>query len=436
MKNYTNPSILLLFLFVLLNGNNPVLRFFYLVPSSLGYIIWITIFIVINRSIGLEIGKTILTTLFIIILYIIFSLGVFDNHNFGRIIQLVANLTLPLLVINYYKHTLLYNIEILLKFICVYSLTIWGLIVLSKMVFSFDLFTLIPSFFLFPDNEIVNVNTHAVFFNFRGYNSESFLSFFRNSSFFWEPGAFSGTVIMLYLMLFTNKGIRKNFDSLFYLVSITVLSSFSILGLITISLVTFYKLIKREKEFKFISFKTFIVLGLIGLSTPFLLDNSGLNQKIEFQSNKVNERKTGWESNRLGSAVFIQDVINSDDQNFGVGLFTGFNNIMEKLRMSGYDSEHSIGNGFFILYLQLGIYLYSICLIFLFFRLKKHYKEIFTTVFVFIILLIQLQGEVWNNYCLIYLFLFLHLTIYYKKINPVSKSVIFKDNIYTKKHLL
>lgn len=422
MKKYTKPSILLLFLFVLLNGNNPILRFFYLVPSSISYIIWLMIFLVINKNIGNKITKTIFTSLFIIILYIIFSLNVFEDQNFGRILQLIVNVTLPLILINYYKHTLLYYIAILLKFICCYSLAVWGFIIISKMFMSFDVFSSLPSFLLFPDNEIVDINTHSIFFNFRGYNLSTFLSIFRNSGFFWEPGALSGTIIMLYLMLFVNKRIRKNFDILFYLVCFTVFSTFSITGIVTISLISVYKFIKRENEYKSFSFKNLIAIVLIVISFQFLRDYTGLKDKIDFQTNKVEDRKTGWESNRLGTAIFIQDVIESDDLIFGVGLFTGFNDVMKKLRKSGYDSEYSIGNGFFLMYLQFGKYLFLIILLFLFFQLKRYYKEIITTVFVFIVLIIQLQGEVWNNYTLIYLFLFLHLLRNYEKINSVPKA--------------
>lgn len=439
MKSFKKPSILLLFLFILLNGHNPVLRLFYIFPSSLSYIIWIIIFIVINRKISLKIQKTVFTSLFFIILYVMLSLSVFDNQNLGRIIQLIANITLSLLVINYYKHTLFYNIKIILKFICYYSLIMWGLIIFSKIFLSLDIFSLTPSFFLFPDNEVIDLNNHALFFNFRGYNNLGHFSLFRNPGFFWEPGALSGTVIMLYLMLFKNKAIRKDFDNTFYLVCFTVFSTFSILGIATIAIIFLFKLFKKEKERKWISVNGVIAAILIVFSSQFFIeDDSGLKKKFDFQLDKVGEEKKGWESNRLGTAIFIQDVIESDDLKFGVGLFTGFNDIMGKLRRSGYESDHAIGNGFFLMYLQLGIYLYSIILIFLFFKLKKYYNETITAVFVFIILLIQLQGEVWNNYNLIYLFLFLHLSIFDEKINSVPKLGVFKqnNNNNTKKQLL
>ena len=68
---------------------------------------------------------------------------------------------------------------------------------------------------------------------------------------------------MLYLMLFSDKRIRKSFDGLFYLVCVTVFSTFSILGLATILLISIYKLIKREKGYRFFNFKTLIAISLI-----------------------------------------------------------------------------------------------------------------------------------------------------------------------------
>ena len=140
MKTYTKPSIILLLLFVLINGNNPILRFLYLIPSSISYIIWILIFLALNRNIDVKIRKTIFTSLFFVVVYIIFSYSVFDNQNLGRILQLVANITLPLILINYYKHTLLFNIKIVLKFICRYSLIVWSLVVSSKIFLGLDVF--------------------------------------------------------------------------------------------------------------------------------------------------------------------------------------------------------------------------------------------------------------------------------------------------------
>ena len=422
MERYKNPSVLLLFLFVLLNGNNPVLRLFYLLPSSISYILWGIILALIFPLFSTKIIKTLITSFFIITLYILFSIYFYDNQNIGRVVQFLSNVTIALIVINYYKHTLLYYIEIVLKFICYYSIIIWGLIVFLKFL-SLDLFYLIPSFFLFPDNEIVDVNTHAIFFNFRGYENLGHISVFRNPGFFWEPGALSGTVIMMYLTLFLNKKIRKSFDSLFYLLCFTVFSTFSILGIATIFLIFLYKLFKKEKGFKLISFKTLTATVLIIISFQYFnAEDSGLKQKFYFQSSKVESEKTGWESNRLGTAIFILRVIEAENLNFGVGLFTSFDEVMHELELSGYESEHSIGNGFFLLFLQLGIYLLIIFLIFLFIQLYKYYKEILTTIFVFVILFLLLQGEVWTNYPLIYLFLFLNIFLNSEKLNLIQNK--------------
>jgi len=412
MKTFKNPSILLLFLFVLLNGHNPFLRFFYLFPSSISYIIWIIIFIIFNITINNKIKKTIFVSLFFIILYVIFSIKFYGNQSVGRIIQLIANISLGLLVINYYKHTLLNNIEIVLKFICHYSIIIWGFIVLLKIFFNFTLFDSIPTFFLFPDNETVDVNTHAIFHNFRGSGNLGDFSFLRNSGLLWEPGALSGTVLMLYLMLFINKEIRKNFDYLFFLVCITVFSTLSILGITIISIIVLFKLIKNEKGFKFISFKSVIATVLIFFSIQYFLDDdTALRKKVDFQLYSLVNEKRGWEGNRLGSAIFILDFIDSRNKNKGVGFFTDYNIVMSQLSNYGYQSDHPIGNGFFLMILQLGIYLSIVFFIFLFFQLYKYYKEIVTALFVFIVLILLLQGEVWSNYGLIYMFLFLNISI-------------------------
>ena len=105
-------------------------------------------------------------------------------------------------------------------------------------------------------------------------------------------------------------------------------------------------MIKREKGYRFFNFKTLIAISLILISLKFIYDNSGLQDKIDFQSSAVEDRRTGWESNRFGTALFIQEFIVSRDVNYGVGLFTNFNEVMNNLRVYGYNSEHAIGNGF------------------------------------------------------------------------------------------
>ena len=425
MTKYSKPSIFLLLLFILLNGNNPILRLFYFFPSSFSYIFWILVFILFNRKIIVKYSSKIFTSIFVIIVYFLFSLYMYDDQSVGRIIQFLSNITLAILVINYYRHTLLHNIEILLKLICKYSLVVWGIITFLKLFLNFDLFYSIPSFLLFPDNEVVGTNTHAVFFNFRGYDDVGHINFFRNPGFFWEPGALSGTVIMMYLTLFINKKTRKNFDNLFYLVFFTVLSTLSILGLATLFLIFLFKIFKRETNVRLAFYKSIIpsiVLVIIG--NALFTGGTGIKEKIEFQSSKVIDEKTGWESNRLGTAIFILRVMESKSLDFGVGFFTSFNRVMNELRFLGYESEHAIGNGFFLLLLQFGLYFYLIILFFLFLQLKKYYKETFTTSFIFFMLILQFQGEVWTNYTFIYLFLFLHTIHNLKKLTVIKKNTL------------
>lgn len=427
MGGNKKPGVLLLFLFVLLNGNNPVLRLFYIFPASLSYVIWIIIFLLITKKINYKISRSFVVFFLIFSIYLLISLIYFDNQNIGRITQLFANITLALLVVNHYKVTLIENVEIVLKFLCKYSLSIWGVIIFLKTILGFNLFNSIPSFLLFPDNEIVGVNTHATFFNFRGFEGQGHISIFRNPGFFWEPGALSGTIIMLYMILFISKKHRKNFDKLFFLVSATVLSTLSLAGVTSIVLIFLYKLLKTEKGLKWFSFNTFIAAIFIAISFGYLYTSeSDLKRKFDWQFSQVQEQRTGWESNRLGTAIFILNVLETDELNLGVGVFTSFDTVMKKLSLAGYESEHAIGNGFFLLMLQLGIYLCLILFILLFRQLHKYYKEFFTSFFVLMILIFQLQGEVWSNYPLFFLFLFLAIFFTREKIG--GKSPNYSNN--------
>ena len=423
MGGNKKPGALLLFLFVLLNGNNPILRLFYILPASLSYIIWIIVFLLITKNINYKISRNFVVSFFIFSIYLLFSLNYYGNQNIGRIIQLLANISLALLVVNHYKATLIENIEIILKFICRYSLSVWGVIIFLKIVLGFNLFYSIPSFLLFPDNEIVDINTHAIFFNFRGFEGLGHISIFRNPGFFWEPGALSGTIIMLYMILFINKKNRKNFDKLFFLVSITVFSTLSIGGITTVVLISIFKLLKKEKGLRWFSFNSSIAAILIILSLGYLYSSeSDLKRKFDWQFSQVQEQRTGWESNRLGTAIFILNVLETDELDLGVGLFTSFDTVMKKLSLAGYESEHAIGNGFFLLMLQLGIYLCLIFFILLFRQLHKYYKELLTSFFVLMILIFQLQGEVWSNYPLFFLFLFLNILVTQNKVGEKKLS--------------
>jgi len=422
IKKQSMPSIFLLMLFILLNGNNPVLRLFYLFPSSLVYVFWAGIFYLINRNINEITYRSIFKYLFVLSLYILFSFFKYEEISPGRIVQFTSIIIMTTLLVNYYKHTLLYNIEIALKYLCLYSLIIWSTILILKLFLNFEFFYKIPSFLLFPDNENLAENVHALFYNFRGYQSNVF-GIFRNSGFFWEPGALAGTIIMMYLMLFKNKKIRNQFDTLFYLVCLTVITTFSILGLGSILLIFAYKLMSRVTNFKLFSFTTVITTVFVVISFQYIFsDNSILNNKINFQTDKVEMRKSGWESNRLGSAIFISELIENENILFGLGFFSSYTTLKNKMLLNGYKSDHSIGNGFFLLYLQFGALLLLIILVFIYYKIYKFYNKTITSLFIFILLVIQLQGEVWSNYNLIYLFLFLDSIISYEKSNFLTQN--------------
>lgn len=424
IKKQSMPSIFLLILFILLNGNNPFLRIFYLFPSSVVYVFWVVFFYLINRNIYEITYRSIFKYLFVLSLYILFSFFKYAEISAGRIVQFTSIIIMTTLLVNYYKHTLLYNIEIALKYLCLYSLIIWSTVLIFEFLLSVELFYQIPSFLLFPDNENLTENVHAIFYNFRGYENKV-LGIFRNPGFFWEPGALSGTVVMMYLMLLKNKQFRENFDTLFYLVCLTVISTFSIVGLVSIFLIFVYKLMTRFRliNFTLFSFQTIIATALFTITFQYIFsENSILMDKINFQSDKVEMRKSGWESNRLGSAIFLSDLIQEENTFFGLGFFTSYSTLENKLLLNGYRSDNSIGNGFFLLYLQFGAVFLLIILVFFYYKIYKFYNEIICSLFIFILIVLQLQGEVWSNYNLIYLFLFLDSIIGYEKSNFLTQN--------------
>ena len=168
---------------------------------------------------------------------------------------------------------------------------------------------------------------------------------------------------------------------------------------------------------------TIIATALFTITFQYIFsENSKLMDKINFQSDKVEMRKSGWESNRLGSAIFLSDLIQEENTLFGLGFFTSYSTLKNKLLLNGYRSDNSIGNGFFLLYLKFGAVFLLIILVFFYYKIYKFYNEIICSLFIFILIVLQLQGEVWSNYNLIYLFLFLDSIIGYEKSNFLTQN--------------
>lgn len=212
---------------------------------------------------------------------------------------------------------------------------------------------------------------------------------YRNSGMFWEPGAFAGYIIFVFMLFIGNPAsLWKKYKVRFLLLFIALITTLSTTGYIVASVLILYAILKTHRS-------KVLGIALAGLASAgiiylFLnLDFLGEKIKNEFFFAE-SENEIGLNYSRIGSVIFDLQYIASSPI-FGNGLDNStrfrFHQGLPEEDLSGFS------NGFSGCIASMGI-LYMIVYLVSVFRnptLKSRWM-------LMLILILLLQGEYFLNY--------------------------------------
>lgn len=240
--------------------------------------------------------------------------------------------------------------------------------------------------FLSPD-------VHIVFYNFDGKGE-----LHRNSSFFWEPGAYSGYLIIAIIFnaaLHTVTPTKNHYRILAVLVT-SLLSTKSTMGYLVAPLAILLNL-------SFASNRKTLLLQLLGLFllVPILLlfvvpnisKLSFIGQKISDQIYEAQNEKNNWQVNRFGNMIFDWEYI-SQRPFLGWGL-----NDRTRYALNGGEVISGQGNGLTGIIVKLGFVGFFFYLCFIYRSFLAIFKGKLSHVFIAIsCVILTLNGETFLNF--------------------------------------
>lgn len=246
----------------------------------------------------------------------------------------------------------------------------------------------------------------------------------RNSGPVWEPGAFAGYIIVVFLLYIDNLQLLiHKYRKESIVLCITLLSTMSTSGYLLFFLIIVYYIVRFSKQ------KYFAVLVVFPI---FIFSAFFLYNKVDFLGNKISEQTNSaltinggdFSSTRLGSLLFdLQYIAKSPFFGNGVDPTTRWSIHPDLMRdvINGENLGH--GNGFSGFIASMGIPALLFILINLFNSFKKTFKTQ-DALFVVVAFLILLQSESFLSYPLL-------LCLFFVKL-PQNKKYNFNLNARTK----
>jgi len=218
----------------------------------------------------------------------------------------------------------------------------------------------------------------------------------RNSGMFWEPGAYSGYLLLIPIMYFSDlKELWNLHKRKCIVLLIALLTTLSTTGYIILFLILiYYLMVKSGKKFLVYLSLPFILSGMYKIFTQV----DFLGEKIETQFESTNSSSNigeDFSADRFGALAFDLYYINKHPL---IG-----NGIHSKTRYEDHqylvlDEDSGItshGNGFSNFVASMGI----LSMALLFYLLYKRYPfSKLDSIFVILILILILQGEQFLNY--------------------------------------
>ncbi|MDP3844800.1 MAG: hypothetical protein Q8Q81_19905 [Oxalobacteraceae bacterium] len=278
-----------------------------------------------------------------------------------------------------------------LYWICVISLIFYIPSEILRILFGVSLRSFFePLKFISGDINLL----HVIVYNFDGAGEPN-----RNSGPFWEPGAFSGYILVAILLLsqYKNNIHPKYYWKYLIIFIISMLSTKSTTGylLLPIALIPHmnFELTKNSKMlgFRMLMVASVILVGII--FSPRLLQLDFIGEKISNQYEEAVNKQQGWEINRFGNFIFDLQYI-KERPLFGWG-------INEKTRYALHGGKAVIGqgNGFTDGIIKFGFIGFGLYVISLFFSFRRFYSGNLKNIFIsLLVIMLALNAEIFLNF--------------------------------------
>ena len=153
---------------------------------------------------------------------------------------------------------------------------------------------------------------------------------YRNSGFFWEPGAFAGFLLLAMVFLALRRGTftRRGYNWRLGIMTFCLLTTMSTMGYVIMPLVLFMNFWPSIRSAKTLTQQIVPFFGIIILTGGILVGFYNLTfmqGKIARQMEKVVGKDAGWEMTRFGSLVFDMQYIEKHPiLGWGLNSFTRF----------------------------------------------------------------------------------------------------------------
>ncbi|MCK4983258.1 MAG: O-antigen ligase family protein [Victivallaceae bacterium] len=297
--------------------------------------------------------------------------------------------------------------DIMVK-LAVLSFVFYGLILIGAAAFFEPEIKFINSFFVGDSTGQSCVLVHTFFWK----------HWWRNSGFFWEPGAFSGylNLALLFLVSLNRKKPFNFFLKSFWILLIAILTTMSTTGYISLVVIILYMLWGRISIRNFI----FVFIGMAILFFGAILSFQKLDflqEKITIQWNNTIDHKHGWQITRIGSLYH-------DYEYWRDKPLLGWGSNLELRYGSKYDfgDYAGKGNGFADFAVKNGI-LGIIILLFSIFALgrKLNGESKILALMFSLAVVINLNGEMFLNYPI-------YLSLIFLGLLPFSEIILESNN--------
>ncbi len=222
-------------------------------------------------------------------------------------------------------------------------------------------------------------------------------SLFRNSGIFWEPGAFSGYLVLALLMLATLQQVvpKPTLRRWRAVLAVTALTTLSTTGFLLLPFALFaFKLVKLDMEASF-SRRILWVLLFALLLLPIALYMAQLDfigPKITALYNRALHKDPGWQLSRFGAMIFDGTYIEQRPL-FGWGQSTGYLDLLFP-RLDRFDG----GNGLTTYIRKMGFAGMMVFLWSFWYGLGRIGMSGLSRGLIFAIPLMQLNGELFLDY--------------------------------------
>lgn len=228
------------------------------------------------------------------------------------------------------------------------------------------------------------------------YNFSAEEHLYKNAGMYWEPGAHAGILTLCLALNFSNLKYYwlKHRIKLMIIIAALLLTQSTTGYIVGFIICLFYFVQKRNFFLSVIVLPTFVVIGLlIYQKTEFLKD------KIDYQFEKSEDQSIGDFSNtRFGSLLFDWHYIEKHPL-IGNGLSEITRYADHQYLFIGEDGNSlGNGNGFSHYLASLGVF-FILGYFYLLYR-ASCVKGVTFSILIFLVVLLNLQGEQWFNYSL------------------------------------